>query len=109
IWESTKAVRTMVDRPAKSGGRRRLLAVAASAALMLVLGGAYVFVPPAFSAAPNALTTTELNDGVAPSLPPAALTGHYVAQDIAAQQAKAVLGAKFVGSKACQSCHQDIY
>ena len=30
-------------------------------------------------------------------------------QDIAGQQASAVLAAHYVGSKACQSCHQDIY
>jgi len=30
-------------------------------------------------------------------------------QDIAGQQASAVLAAQYVGSKACQSCHQDIY
>jgi predicted CXXCH cytochrome family protein len=30
-------------------------------------------------------------------------------QDIAGQQAASVLAAHYVGSKACQSCHQDIY
>jgi predicted CXXCH cytochrome family protein len=30
-------------------------------------------------------------------------------QDVAGQQASAVLAAHYVGSKACQSCHQDIY
>jgi predicted CXXCH cytochrome family protein len=30
-------------------------------------------------------------------------------QDIAAEQAAAVNGAHYVGSKSCQSCHQDIY
>lgn len=30
-------------------------------------------------------------------------------ENVAAQQAAAVLGAHYVGSKACQSCHQDIY
>jgi predicted CXXCH cytochrome family protein len=30
-------------------------------------------------------------------------------QDVAGQQAAAVLAAHYVGSKACQSCHQDIY
>jgi predicted CXXCH cytochrome family protein len=30
-------------------------------------------------------------------------------QDISAQQTSAVLAAHYVGSKACQSCHQDIY
>jgi len=30
-------------------------------------------------------------------------------QDIAGQQTSAVLAAHYVGSKACQSCHQDIY
>ena len=30
-------------------------------------------------------------------------------QDISAQQAAAVNGARYVGSKACQSCHQEAY
>ena len=31
------------------------------------------------------------------------------AQDVVGQQTAAVLGAQYVGSKACQSCHQDVY
>jgi len=30
-------------------------------------------------------------------------------QDVVGQQAAAVLGAQYVGSKACQSCHQEVY
>src|SRR4051812_17894676 len=91
----------MVDE--KSRGQRRLPAIIAcvSIALLLLFGGLYALVMPAFSQGRDA--------GKPASLPPAALMGHFMAEDIAAQQVSAVTGAKFVGSKACQSCHQDIY
>jgi predicted CXXCH cytochrome family protein len=38
-----------------------------------------------------------------------ALGAHFKDEDIATQQEAAVNGAHYVGSKACQSCHQDIY
>ena len=37
------------------------------------------------------------------------LTAGREQQDIAGQQAASVLAAHYVGSKACQSCHQDVY
>ena len=99
----------MVEKTSKR--QLRLLAKIAgtSLALLLLCAGAYLFVVPAFSASPSRLTTTPLNGGNPATLPPVALIGHYVAEDVAAQQASAVKGAKYVGSKACQSCHQDIY
>jgi hypothetical protein len=38
-----------------------------------------------------------------------ALGAHFKDEDIATQQEAAVNSAHYVGSKACQSCHQDIY
>jgi predicted CXXCH cytochrome family protein len=44
-----------------------------------------------------------------PPLPTAVAGGHYTSEGIAARQAAAVLGAHYVGSRACASCHQDVY
>jgi predicted CXXCH cytochrome family protein len=38
-----------------------------------------------------------------------ALGAHFKGEDIATRQEAAVNGAHYVGSKACQSCHRDIY
>jgi predicted CXXCH cytochrome family protein len=41
--------------------------------------------------------------------PMTAPNAHFTGEDIAGQQAAAVLGAHYVGSQACKNCHQDIY
>jgi predicted CXXCH cytochrome family protein len=45
----------------------------------------------------------------APNPPTGVIGAHYTSDEVANQQAASVNAAHYVGSKACQSCHQDIY